>query len=276
MNNSFETFFQSNKDSYELDRIYNYEKNNDEKILIKKFKASKINTSTSLIIEKDNGRIGVEVLNIPRFYSVYLCLDVKNNEENKFKFYIKIFDTYGKEVDNIEGNNLLNIKGLNLRVYLPSYTKEDDASIYLSKNQEISFKNKLEFNEELQCYETKYKDEIGEFEIKGYKRSQKFEKILKEEVNEITEKSEEEPTEKSEDSNKTIWIALGVFFGCVLLLIIIYFLFFSKSNKIEQFDMIPYGKSRSMKEMMNPNSYNPITAMTPRYRPTSFSNYNGF
>ena len=171
MNYTLERFINDDKNIQEFDKIYNYNKD-DGKILIKKFRATKLKSSTSLSSNDDNGKFGVEIINIPRYYTVYLGLYLTNNEVNKFKFYIKIFDTYGKEVDNIETNNLLNLKGINVKIYLPNYSNDDHVGLFLNSNQESKFKNKLTYNNNLECYEINYKDKIGEFEVKGYKSNE--------------------------------------------------------------------------------------------------------
>ncbi len=263
INQSFDLIHK--KENFDFDKIYTFNRNDNEKILIKRFKANQINSSVDLYTEINNEKYGFEVSKIPKYYNLYLGLilnDNTNNENNskniKLGFFIKLIDTYGKIVHNTESSNILNLKGINLKFYLPDSIQDDEVSLYFKQGDNSSFSCKLNYNEELKCYETNYKGYFGEFEIKGYKY--KKDKNIKEKITNAIIENENTIEEKSDlTESNTIWIiCLSILGGLVLILIIYLIYCFFRRTKDKSFP--------SLKEYQNaPEVKELYEDMTPRF-----------
>jgi hypothetical protein len=279
INQSFDLIHK--KENFDFDKIYTFNRNENEKIIIKRFKAIQSNSSVDLYTEINNQKYGFEVSKIPKYYNLYLGLilndDNKNNENIKLKFFIKVIDTYGKIVHNTESNNILNLKGINFKFYLPSSVEDDEVSLYFKEGDNSSFKNKLNYNEELKCYETNYKGYFGEFEIKGY--NYKKDKNIKEKIiNEVVENKDTIEEKSDLTESNTIWIICGSILGGILLIFLIYmvYYFFSSSKDNGYPSLEEYQSAPEVRYLYGYNI--PETqrfATTPRFNtPRKFNPFN--
>lgn len=279
INQSFDLIHK--KENFDFDKIYTFNRNENEKIIIKRFKAIQSNSSVDLYTEINNQKYGFEVSKIPKYYNLYLGLilneDNTNNDNIKLKFFIKVIDTYGKIVHNTESSNILNLKGINLKFYLPSSVEDDEVSLYFKEGDNSSFKNKLNYNEELKYYETNYKGYFGEFEIKGY--NYKKDKNIKEKItNEDIEKENINEEKSDLTESNTIWIICASILGGLVLIFLIYMVYyFFSSSKNDSYPSLE--EYRSAPDVRDLYGYNipevQRFATTPRFN-TPRRKYNSF
>jgi hypothetical protein len=216
------------KNNFENDRLYDFNVSQNTKLVVKKKIGTSLNEPLSVLKEINGVNYGIEISRIPRHFTFYLGMihnedEILNSDFSSVKFFIKVYDTYNNKIASTENSNILNVKGVSLRFYLPNSEDYESVALYNIKNNENKFSNKFTYNDKMKRFELEHKGDFGDLMVKSFKYQQNKFYISKKE--EKTEK--EEKIEKSEfTESNTIWIACLSILGGLVIILILYLIYY--------------------------------------------------
>lgn len=201
--------------------------NPNDNLVIKRFRSTQKDSKASLYVNYDNKDYSFEILNVPKYYTVTLGVQILSETKEKqvkslfkipdpskvyFRFYVGVINAYGKVVEDLSKDYYF-CKGMNINITLPDGI-QSDMKIYKRGTKGMKYDTDLKYESE-NTYSAVLKSDSFEFDVRGAKEK------------------------ATSSSNNTPWIiAVSVLGGLLLIIILIiifrYFFYNPKDTKVEK------------------------------------------